>query len=512
MPAYNSAKTIIESVDSIFNGNFEVGDELIIVNDGSTDDTDRIIKELKNKHPQIIYLVNPVNLGCPASRNIGIRTATNPLIFNIDSDNILVPGSVKKLKESLLAENADAAAFGEYHFFQTNPKKITHKCICRPGIMTLADFLAGPRNPGPGGNYLYTKASWQKIGGYWEYGYGLHEAWGFTLKQLANGAKFVIVPGTFYFHRYGWNSLTIRETKNKEEFSLMASKMIMPFLDLLSDEDANLIKSETGSRTWFGNFSQRPLRLKNGQAGQTGKDWRNLNLLGRLDQRFPGLFKSLKSFLATLRKKIKLLKYFISGKKIDPSEKWLLDEGDKRLRFSYKLNSASIAFDIGGYEGEWADIIFHKYGCNVFIFEPIKEFAENIKQKFLGNDKIKVYNLGLAGETKDTVMSYNHNSSSIFAGNQAKETVKLKKISDFLRENKIERVDLMKINIEGGEYEILEDMIKNNLIKNVKNIQVQFHNFFPEAESRMEKIQAELAKTHRPTYQYKFVWENWKIL
>ena len=43
MPAYNCADTIEESVDSIFNGNFTDGDELIIVNDGSTDNTEKVL-------------------------------------------------------------------------------------------------------------------------------------------------------------------------------------------------------------------------------------------------------------------------------------------------------------------------------------------------------------------------------------------------------------------------------------------------------------------------------------
>ena len=45
----------------------------------------------------------------------------------------------------------------------------------------------------------------------------------------------------------------------------------------------------------------------------------------------------------------------------------------------------------------------------------------------------------------------------------------------------------------------------------IANIQVQFHDFVLDAESRMKSIQADLRKTHELTYQYDFVWENWKL-
>ena len=68
----------------------------------------------------------------------------------------------------------------------------------------------------------------------------------------------------------------------------------------------------------------------------------------------------------------------------------------------------------------------------------------------------------------------------------------------------------MKINIEGGEYSLLEDLISNRLVANIKDIQVQFHTFAPNALERMKNIQMELSKTHHLTYNYPFVWENWE--
>ena len=73
IPAYNCADTIVESVESIFKGNFEDGDEVIIVNDASTDKTSQIINSLQKKYPTIKELSHNINKGSAAAgRNTGI--------------------------------------------------------------------------------------------------------------------------------------------------------------------------------------------------------------------------------------------------------------------------------------------------------------------------------------------------------------------------------------------------------------------------------------------------------
>ncbi len=269
IPAYNSEKTLAESVNSIFNGNFLDGDEVIIVNDGSTDNTLEIAKGLAEKYsPKIKIIDNIENKGCPASRNIGISQAKNDLIFNLDSDNILIPGNIAKIKEAIIREQADIAAFGEYHYFKDDSKEVTHKWLCKTGVLTLADFFSGMTNPGPGGNFLYKKETWNRIGKYWEYGKGLHEAWGFSFKMLVNGAKFIVVPKTAYLHRYSHESLFVRENKKQNEGVIITNKMIGPFLRFFSEETLNYIKKEPN---WYERLNYRPLKLKDGSIGINGK-------------------------------------------------------------------------------------------------------------------------------------------------------------------------------------------------------------------------------------------------
>jgi len=73
-------------------------------------------------------------------------------------------------------------------------------------------------------------------------------------------------------------------------------------------------------------------------------------------------------------------------------------------------------------------------------------------------------------------------------------------------------VDLLKINIEGGEYELLESIVEDEyLISRIKNIQVQYHTFVKNHVERRSFINSNLEKTHTRTWNYDWVWENWKI-
>ena len=75
----------------------------------------------------------------------------------------------------------------------------------------------------------------------------------------------------------------------------------------------------------------------------------------------------------------------------------------------------------------------------------------------------------------------------------------------------ITNINLLKINIEGGEFPLLFELIKNNKIKNIKNLQIQFHNFVPNAKILREEIRSVLNQTHHLTYDYYFIWENWQL-
>jgi FkbM family methyltransferase len=191
--------------------------------------------------------------------------------------------------------------------------------------------------------------------------------------------------------------------------------------------------------------------------------------------------------------------------------RWFTDKGGQTHRLFYEeLTSNSLVFDIGGYEGQWASDIYSMYRCRIFVFEPVPFFADKIEERFAKNTDIFVYKFGLSDKTQISEISLEQDSSSLFKTSNEMQKVKLVCISDFIRDNKIDAINLLKINVEGAEYSLLENLLDNNLIKCIDNIQVQFHNFVKDADKRMAVIQKRLNSTHELTYQYRYVWENWK--
>jgi hypothetical protein len=178
-------------------------------------------------------------------------------------------------------------------------------------------------------------------------------------------------------------------------------------------------------------------------------------------------------------------------------KKWAEENRKRDLRLDYpELSSDSIVIDLGGYKGQWTSDIFAKYLCKLYTFEPHPVFYNNILQRFKHNKNVKVYNFGLSSaETKVQFSTEADATSQFIKGGQSEG---------------IKEVDLMKINIEGGEYDLLEHLISTGWIKNIKQLQIQFHHFIPDAEKRMKSIQDALGSTHDTTYIYKFFWENWR--
>ncbi len=203
-------------------------------------------------------------------------------------------------------------------------------------------------------------------------------------------------------------------------------------------------------------------------------------------------------------------KYFQTEKQI-VLHQWLNANRDKFLRLEYDLDEDSLVFDIGGYEGQWASDIFSKYSCRIYVFEPIPEYANNIEKRFSRNEKIRIFKFGLGNSTKNAKISLNNDRSSFLKGGKEYRNSQIVRAVNFIKEHDINEIDLMKINIEGGEYDLLEDLINSGEITKINNIQIQFHDFIANAETRMIKIQKMLRKTHYLTYQYKFIWENWSI-
>lgn len=94
IPAYNRAKVIESAVDSVLKQSYQ-NFEIIIVNDGSSDNTGEVVAKLLKQEHRIKYIEHPSNLGAQAARNTGIRNAKGKWITFLDSDDYLQTDSLE---------------------------------------------------------------------------------------------------------------------------------------------------------------------------------------------------------------------------------------------------------------------------------------------------------------------------------------------------------------------------------------------------------------------------------
>ena len=85
--------------------------------------------------------------------------------------------------------------------------------------------------------------------------------------------------------------------------------------------------------------------------------------------------------------------------------RWFRDRGDETLRLDYPLSWKSVVFDCGGYEGDWAASIRQRYGCSVFVFEPVQAFLDGILKRFDGDPSIHAFGYGLHSRNERTTIS-----------------------------------------------------------------------------------------------------------
>jgi len=102
IPAYNAEKLIIKAVESALQ--FKEVDEVLLVEDGSSDNTLDICKQLGNEYHKVkvYHHLNGINKGAGASRNLGIKKAANDYIAFLDADDYFLPNRFDAEKKNIL--------------------------------------------------------------------------------------------------------------------------------------------------------------------------------------------------------------------------------------------------------------------------------------------------------------------------------------------------------------------------------------------------------------------------
>ena len=178
------------------------------------------------------------------------------------------------------------------------------------------------------------------------------------------------------------------------------------------------------------------------------------------------------------------------------------------------IDSTSVVVDVGAFTGSWAQHMVDRYDPVIFAFEPNPRSFELLQQKAVNNPKLQPMPYGLGDEDITVDFTLNGLGSSMCDDRSSSSDVPRIKvdiaaIDKVWKDLKLGQVDLMKINIEGAEFPLLDKMIKADLLNKVNCFMIQFHEWHPGAYAKRRHIREELSKTHRLEWDYYFIWEKW---
>lgn len=118
MPAYNASLYVQQAIQSLVNqrGDFQL--DIIVIDDGSTDDTADIVRGLEQRHPEVRLIVAP-HAGISAARNRGFDAMSDNVHFVtfLDADDIAVPGRIARQLALLRADPSVDVVYGMLRMF-----------------------------------------------------------------------------------------------------------------------------------------------------------------------------------------------------------------------------------------------------------------------------------------------------------------------------------------------------------------------------------------------------------
>ena len=134
IPVYNTENYITTCLDSIFNQGFDISKyEVIIVDDGSTDFSSKVIKMYAQRFKNIVF-IQKKNEGVSIARNIGIELARGKFLLFLDSDDFISEESLEKLNDILLYNKYLDLLIGRIIFIN-NEKQINEAYLFKQGFL-----------------------------------------------------------------------------------------------------------------------------------------------------------------------------------------------------------------------------------------------------------------------------------------------------------------------------------------------------------------------------------------
>ncbi|MGL4912111.1 MAG: glycosyltransferase [Romboutsia sp.] len=190
MPCFNDGLYICESIESVCNQTYK-NIELIIVDDGSTDETTcDVLKSLTKEN--IIKVQTPKSKGPAYARNVGIKIATGKYILCLDSDDLIDPTYIEKAVTAISQNSnvgivyCNAQLFGAINKPLELPPYSLDTMLKRNLIFVTA---------------LFKKSDWEKVNGFDEsFVHGL-EDYDFWLSLISLSIEIIKLPEVLFFYR-----------------------------------------------------------------------------------------------------------------------------------------------------------------------------------------------------------------------------------------------------------------------------------------------------------------------
>lgn len=189
VPCYNQATYISECLDSVLVQTFK-DYEIIVVNDGSTDNSLEILKDYADKYPQI-KVINQVNQGVCISRNVALSIAQAEYIFPLDGDDKISPNCLEMLYCAMISGKGDVI-YSLVRFFGIKNTRFHLLPVSKRRMLFYNCVVCSA---------MYRRVDAIKYGGYDEnMGKGL-EDWEFWLNFINDNKRFHLITEELFFYR-----------------------------------------------------------------------------------------------------------------------------------------------------------------------------------------------------------------------------------------------------------------------------------------------------------------------
>lgn len=210
IPAYNSEKTIKETIESVLKQSF-TNFELIIINDGSRDSTIEVIAEIQDSR---IKVFSYPNAGGNVSRNRGLHLAVGEFVSFLDADDLWTPDKLQSQLKALQENVTTKVAYSWTDYISANSEfLLSGKRVNLNGnvyeSLLINNFLENGSNP------LICRKSLIKLGGFDE-SLSAAQDWDMWLR-LASKFDFICVPSVQILYRISANSVSsnlVRQEKS----------------------------------------------------------------------------------------------------------------------------------------------------------------------------------------------------------------------------------------------------------------------------------------------------------